>query len=132
MGSGVFLLFKFLFEISPNNSAIEILAALSGSIITVMITMLLLRRQGTFEKTQDTAAMNKTAILERKPELFGDFISYHVKCAADGKMEIEGLAALEERAPTISRLTTRIRLKGRDHDLGKKYAASSCNWRRMG
>ena len=97
-----------------------------------MITMLLLRRQGTFEKAQDTAATNKTAILERKPEPFGDFISYHVKCAVDGKMEIEGLAALEERAPTISRLTTRIRLKGRDHDLGKKYAASSCNWRRMG
>lgn len=120
MGLGVFLFFKSLFEISPGNLAIEILAALLGSIITVMITMLLLRQQGTFEKAQETAATNKTAIFEKKLELFRDFISYYVKCATDGKMEIEELAALEERALTISLLTTRIHLKGRGCNSGEK------------
>ena len=120
MGLGVFLFFKSFFETSPSNLAIEILAALLGSIITVMITMLLLRQQGTFEKAQETAATNKTAIFEKKLELFRDFISYYVKCATDGKMEIEELAALEERALTISLLTTNIRLKGQEYNLGEK------------
>ena len=120
MGLGVFLFFKSFFETSPSNLAIEILAALLGSIITVMITMLLLRQQGTFEKAQETAATNKTAIFEKKLELFRDFISYYVKCATDGKMEIEELAALEERALTISLLTTKIRLKDQEYNLGEK------------
>lgn len=120
MGLGVFLFFKSFFETSPSNLAIEILAALLGSIITVMITMLLLRQQGTFEKAQETAATNKTAIFEKKLELFRDFISYYVKCATDGKMEVEELAALEERALTISLLTTKIRLKNQGYNLGEK------------
>ena len=120
MGLGVFFFFKSFFEASPSNLAIEILAAFLGSIITVMITMLLLRQQGTFENAQETAATNKTAIFEKKLDLFRDFISYYVKFAADGKMEIVELAALEERALTISLLTTKIRLKDQDYNLGEK------------
>ena len=112
MGLGVFLFFKSFFDSSPSNLAIEILAALLGSIITVMITMLLIRQQGTFEQAQETAAANKTKIFEKKLELFRDFISHYVKCAVDGRLEARELAELEERALTISLLTNRIPKEG--------------------
>ena len=118
MGFGVFLFFKSFFDTSPSNLAIEILAALLGSIITVMITMLLIRQQGTFEKAEEAAATNKTTIFEKKLELFREFISYYVKCAVDGKLEPEELAVLEERALTISLLTTKI--PKQDHNVGEE------------
>ena len=112
VGLGVFLLFKSFFDSSPSNLAIEILAAFLGSIVTVMITMLLIRQQGTFEQAQETAATNKTKIFEKKLELFRDFISHYVKCALDERLEEHELAELEERALTISLLTNRIPKEG--------------------
>ena len=112
MGLGVFLFFKSFFDSSPSNLAIEILAALLGSIITVMITMLLIRQQGTFEQAQETAAANKTKFFEKKLELFRDFISHYVKYALDGRLESHELAELEERALIISLLTNRIPKEG--------------------
>lgn len=112
MGLGVFLFFKSFFDTSPSNLAVEILAALLGSIITVMITMLLIRQQGTFEQAHETASENKTKIFEKKLELFRDFISHYVKCALDGRLEVHELAELEERALTISLLTNKIPMEG--------------------
>ena len=112
LGIGVFLFFKSFFDTSPNSLVTELLAAFLGSIITVMITMLLIRQQGTFEHAQETAATNKTKIFEKKLELFRDFIQHYVKCAIDGKLDAEELAELEERALTISLLTSKIPKEG--------------------
>lgn len=112
LGIGVFLFFKSFFDTSPNSLATEILAAFLGSIITVMITMLLIRQQGTFEHAHETAATNKTKIFEKKLELFRDFIQHYVKCAIDGKLDSDELAELEERALTISLLTSKIPKEG--------------------
>lgn len=117
MGLGVFLFFKSFFDSSPSNLAIEILAALLGSIITVMITMLLIRQQGTFEQAQETASTNKTKIFEMKLNLFQDFIKRYVECALDGRLEVKELADLEQRALTIS-LLTKIPKKD-EEDLGQ-------------
>ena len=119
MGLGVFLFFKSFFDTSPSNLAIEILAALLGSIITVMITMLLIRQQGTFEQAQETASTNKTRIFEKKLELFRDFISHYVKCVLDGRLEVHELAELEERAITISLLTNKLPKEGQ-RNLGQE------------
>ena len=52
---GIFLFFKGFFDVKPSGFTIEILAALMGSIITVLITMLLIRRQGNIRQVQAAA-----------------------------------------------------------------------------
>ena len=131
MGLGVFLFFKSFFDSSPSNLAIEILAALLGSIITVMITMLLIRQQGTFEQAQETASTNKTKIFEKKLELFRDFISHYVKCALDGRLEVHELAELEERALTISLLTNKIPKEGQ-RNLGQELCCFVLELEKLG
>lgn len=112
LGIGVFLFFKSFFDTSPNSLATEILAAFLGSIITVMITMLLIRQQGTFQHAQETAATNKTKIFEKKLDFFQKFTQLYVNYAADGKLEPHELAELEKLALTISLLTKKIPMQG--------------------
>ena len=105
LGIGVFLFFKSFYDTNPSNLATEILAALLGSIITVMITMLLIRQQGNVEQAEERATANKTAIFDKKLELFQDFISSYTKSALDGRLDREELGKMEELAMTITLLS---------------------------
>jgi len=108
LASGVFLFFKSFFDLKPNSLTTEILAALLGSILTVMITMLLIRQQGTMEQAYESAVASKTKIFEKKLFLFQSFIEAYVGFAADGKLDNGELAKLEKLAITISLFTRKI------------------------
>lgn len=101
----VFVFFKSFFDSGPNGFTVEILAALLGCIMTVIITMMLIRRQGSIEQARDAAAVNKTRIFEKKLDLFREFISAYVRSAFDSELEMEELEKLEELALTISLFT---------------------------
>ena len=105
LGIGVFLFFKSFYDTNPSNLATEILAALLGSIITVMITMLLIRQQGNVEQAEERATANKTAIFNKKLELFQQFISSYTKSAMDGRLDRDELGNMEELAMTITLLS---------------------------
>ena len=105
----VFVFFKSFFDSGPNGFTVEILAALLGCIMTVIITMMLIRRQGSIEPARDAAAVNKTRIFEKKLDLFREFISAYVRSAFDSELETEELERLEELALTISLFTRESR-----------------------
>ncbi|EGV18786.1 hypothetical protein [Thiocapsa marina] len=98
----VFVFFKTFFDANIDPLATEILAALLGTILTVLITMLLIKRQGTIEQAQEAAATNKTHIFERKLELFREFIACYTRSALDGRLDADELGRLEELALTIT------------------------------
>lgn len=108
VGSGVFVFFKSFFDKDISNLTTEILAALLGSIITVIITMLLIRQQGTVEQVQETTAASKTIVFQEKLRLFREFIEVYTKSSLDGKLDREELEKLEVLAMTISILARRI------------------------
>ncbi len=112
MGLGVLFFFKSFFDTGINDLTTEILAAFLGSIITVMITMLIIRQQGSIEKAQETAATSKTIIFEKKLELFRLFIRTYTKCAIDGKLEKKELGELEELSMAISLLSHKVQVIG--------------------
>jgi len=101
----VFVFFKSFFDSGPNGFTVEILAAVLGCIMTVIITMMLIRRQGSIEQARDAAAVNKTRIFERKLELFREFIATYVRSAFNGDLDCDELGRLEELALTISLFT---------------------------
>lgn len=105
LGIGVFLFFKSFYDTNPSNLATEILAALLGSIITVMITMLLIRQQGNVEQAEERATTNKTAIFNKKLDLFRKFISSYTRSALDGQLDREELERMEVLAMTITLLS---------------------------
>jgi len=120
LASGVFLFFKSFFDLEPNSLTTEILAALLGSILTVMITMLLIRQQGTVEQAHESAVASKTKIFEKKLTLFQCFIEKYVGFAADGKLDNVQLGELEKLAITISLFTRKIAIDdGVEVDLGE-------------
>jgi hypothetical protein len=101
----VFVFFKSFFDSAPNGFTVEILAAVLGCIMTVIITMMLIRRQGSIEQAREAAAVNKTRIFEKKLELFREFISAYVRSAFNGELDCGELGRLEELALTISLFT---------------------------
>lgn len=101
----VFVFFKAFFDSAPNGFTVEILAAVLGCIMTVIITMMLIRRQGSIEQAREAAAVNKTRIFEKKLELFREFISAYVRSAFNGELDCGELGRLEELAVTISLFT---------------------------
>ncbi|MCY4560673.1 MAG: hypothetical protein OXF79_30780 [Chloroflexi bacterium] len=111
VGSGVFMFFKSFFDNDISNLTTEILAALLGSIITVIITMLLIRQQGTVEQVQETTAASKTIVFQEKLKLFREFIEVYTKSSLDGKLSREELENLEVLAMTISILARRIPIR---------------------
>jgi len=120
MAGSTFFFFKAFFDHSLDEYTIEILAALLGSIFTVMITMLLIRHQGTVERALETAATSKNIVFERKLELFKEFISVYTKSAADGNLDEIELAKLEELALTISLFTRDVPIGFGLEDLGEE------------
>jgi len=120
LAGAVFVFFKTFFDTNPDNLTTEILAALLGSILTVMITMLLIRRQGSIEQAQEGAATSKTKVFERKLDLFRSFIATYVQTAADGKLSAKELQTLEELALTIALFTKDVPLGRQGVDLGQE------------
>jgi len=98
----VFVFFKTFFDTNPGSFTTELLAAFLGSTLTVMITMLLIKRQGSIEQAREAAVTSKTLIFEKKLELFRQFIATYVGSAIDGELSIDELEQLEELALTIS------------------------------
>ena len=121
MSVSTFVFFRSFFA-NRNIDAftVEILAALLGSIFTVMITMLLIRHQGTIERALETAATSKNIVFERKLELFKEFISVYTSSAADGKLDKPELAQLEQLALTISLFTRDVPIGFGREDLGEE------------
>lgn len=101
----VYLFFKTIFGLQLGTWIPEIMAAMLGAILTVMITMVLIRQQGTVQRAQEAAAVNMTKIFEKKLELFNKFLKLYSKAAEDGKIEREELVAMRELALTISLFT---------------------------
>ena len=121
MSASTFFFFKSFFDSKAiDGFTIEILAALLGTIFTVMITMLLIRHQGTVERSLKLAATSKNIVFERKLELFKEFISVYTKSAADGKLNQKELARLEELALTISLFTRDVPVGPGREDLGEE------------
>lgn len=121
MAASTFFFFKSFFDYEAiDDYTIEILAALLGTIFTVMITMLLIRHQGTVERSLRMAATSKNIVFERKLELFKEFISVYTKSAADGKLNQEELGRLEELALTISLFTRDVPIGPGREDLGEE------------
>jgi len=101
----VYLFFKTILGLQLGTWTLEIMAAMLGAILTVMITMVLIRQQGTVQRAQEAAAVNMTKIFEKKLELFNQFLSLYSKAAEDGKIERHELVALRELALTIALFT---------------------------
>lgn len=120
LAAAVFVFFKVFFDAGIDDLTTEILAALLGSILTVMITMLLLKRQGSIEQAHEAAAASKTKIFEKKLELFRDFTRMYVKAASDGTLTPAELMSLEELALTISLFTSKSGDEGFEKDLGEE------------
>jgi len=121
MSASTFFFFKSFFDSTAiDGFTIEILAALLGTIFTVMITMLLIRHQGTVERSLKLAATSKNIVFERKLELFKEFISVYTKSAADGKLSQKELGRLEELALTISLFTRDVPVGPGREDLGEE------------
>ncbi len=111
LGFGVFMFFKSFFDTEINSLTSEILAAFLGSIITVMITMLIVRQQGSIEQAQQTAAAHKTMIFKQKLDLFKEFLAAYAKSVSDGKLAEEEVARMEELAMNISLLSHEVRVE---------------------
>jgi hypothetical protein len=116
----VFVFFKAFFDAGIDNLTTEILAALLGSILTVMITMLLIKRQGSIEQAHEAAGTNKTKVFEKKLELFREFISIYTRSAMDGFLDPGELGRLEELALSISLFTKDVPIGEREEDLGEQ------------
>lgn len=101
----VYLFFKTIFGLQLGTWIPEIMAAMLGAILTVMITMVLIRQQGTVQRAQEAAAVNMTKIFEKKLELFKEFLSFYSKAAEDGKIDRKELIAMRQLALTISLFT---------------------------
>jgi len=101
----VYLFFKTIFGLQLGTWIPEIMAAMLGAILTVMITMVLIRQQGTVQRAQEAAAVNMTKIFEKKLELFREFLLLYSKAAEDGKIDRKELIALRQLALTISLFT---------------------------
>ena len=101
----VYLFFKTLFGLQLGMLTLEIMAAMLGAILTVMITMLLIRQQGTVQRAHEAAAVNATKIFEKKLELFNRFLMLYSGAAKDGVLERNELVAMKELALTISLFT---------------------------
>ncbi len=114
---GIFLFFKGFFDVKPSDFTIEILAALMGSIITVLITMLLIRRQGNIRQVQAAASLTK--VFEAKLGLYREFIAEYICAALDGHLDADELGKLEELALTVTLLSRKVSPDGRDSDLGR-------------
>jgi hypothetical protein len=102
LSAAVFIFFKTFFDTNPGGFTTEILAAFLGSTLTVMITMLLIKRQGSLEQAREAAVTSKTLIFEKKLELFRKFISIYAQSAFDGDLTADELEQLEELALVIS------------------------------
>ena len=116
---GIFFFFKGFFDVKPSDFTIEILAALMGSIITVLITMLLIRRQGTIRQAQAAASASLTKVFETKLGLYREFIAKYICAALDGHLDTDELGKLEELALTVTLLSRRVSASDRDSDLGR-------------
>lgn len=116
---GIFLFFKGFFDVKPSDFTIEILAALMGSIITVLITMLLIRRQGNIRQVQAAASASMTKVFETKLGLYREFIAEYICAALDGHLDADELGKLEELALTVTLLSRKASLNERDSDLGR-------------
>lgn len=116
---GIFFFFKGFFDVKPSDFTIEILAALMGSIITVLITMLLIRRQGTIRQAQAAASASLTKVFETKLRLYREFIARYICAALDGHLDTDELGKLEELALTVTLLSRRVSANDRDSDLGR-------------
>ncbi|MDD9821874.1 MAG: hypothetical protein OXU98_03180 [Gammaproteobacteria bacterium] len=101
----VYLFFKTIFGLQLGTWIPEIMAAMLGAILTVMITMVLIRQQGTVQRAQEAAAVNMTKIFEKKLELFREFLLLYSKAAEDGKIDRKELIAMRQLALTISLFT---------------------------
>lgn len=101
----VYLFFKTIFGLQLGTWIPEIMAAMLGAILTVMITMVLIRQQGTVQRAQEAAAVNMTKIFEKKLELFKEFLSSYSKAAEDGKIDRQELIDMRQLALTISLFT---------------------------
>jgi len=101
----VYLFFKTIFGLQLGTWIPEIMAAMLGAILTVMITMVLIRQQGTVQRAQEAAAVNMTKIFEKKLELFNKFLKLYSKAVEDGKIEREELIDMRQLALTISLFT---------------------------
>ena len=116
---GIFLFFKGFFDVKPSDFTIEILAALMGSIITVLITMLLIRRQGNIRQVQAAASASLTKVFETKLGLYREFIAEYICAALDGHLDADELGKLEELALTVTLLSRKVSPDERDSDLGR-------------
>ncbi len=115
----VFLFFKGFFDFALSDFATEILAAMLGSIITVMITMLLIRRQGTLQQAHRSATESRTKVFETKLRLYREFIATYISAALDGKLTADELGKLEELALIVTLLTRRNPAHAGELDLGQ-------------
>lgn len=116
----VFIFFKTFFDTNPGGFTTEILAAFLGSTLTVMITMLLIKRQGSIEQAREAAVTSKTLIFEKKLELFRQFIATYVSSALDGELCADELEQLEELALTISLFSHDTTVNGMSLNLGEE------------
>jgi len=116
----VFIFFKTFFDTNPGGFTTELLAAFLGSTLTVMITMLLIKRQGSIEQAREAAVTSKTLIFEKKLELFRQFIATYVGSAIDGKLTVDELEELEELALTISLFSHDISVEQANLNLGEE------------
>lgn len=120
LSGAVFIFFKTFFDTNPGGFTTEILAAFLGSTLTVMITMLLIKRQGSIEQAREAAVTSKTLIFEKKLELFRQFIATYVGSAIDGELAMDELEELEELALTISLFSHDTTVNGTSLNLGEE------------
>ncbi len=92
---GTFVFFRLFFVHNPSTLTIEILAAILGTILTVTITAMMIKRQGEVSNAYKQAAVHKTKVFEKKLELYHEFIDFYAKANIDGILEQEELATLE-------------------------------------
>lgn len=98
---GTFFFFRLFFINNPSALTIEILAAILGTILTVTITAMVIKRQGEVSNAYKQVAIHKTKVFEKKLELYYEFIDFYAKANIDGTLTQEELENLEYLALRI-------------------------------
>lgn len=122
LGGSVFLFFRGFFDLGLSPLSTEILAAVLGSILTVLVTMMLLDKQTLAETKVDDLRRAEATRFQHRIELYQDFITTFTSCAADGELSVEELQRMEQLALQISLFTEKHPEAG-DPNLGEVLCA---------
>lgn len=98
MGVGVFLFFKGFFEFAKSNFAVEIMAAVLGTVMITIITTLLLSSQTSAEERKEKSL----GVFQHKLDIYTKFLDFLYDIIQDGKLDAPEVKELTKWTTRVS------------------------------